>query len=122
MATEEYIFDQIINSGEDIAATFKEKLSEIFTHTQREILDFCGTLDKDQLVAIRSILFDKVQLILPAYNSHELVIRRNKDKLCEDIYVIGNCVVSKLEDRRLKKIVKSDTWVNYLCLKLINQH
>ena len=109
MATEEYIFDQIINSGEDIAVTFKEKLSEIFAHTQREILDFCGTLDKDQLVAIRSILFDKVQIILPAYNSHELVIRRNKGKLCEDIYVIGNCVVSKLEDRRLKRIVKSDT-------------
>ena len=44
----------------------------------------------------------------PQYNGCELFARRKKAYLAEDIYILGHCLVNKLEDRRLKNIVKGN--------------
>ena len=55
---------------------------------------------------IRIELYNKLQLILPAYSKLELIATRKKKPLSEDVYVIGYCVISGLEDLRLRKVVK----------------
>ena len=102
------VFDILNEAGDDLVTEFCDKLSEIYAYTQEDIIDFCDTLTEDQLVLIRSQLFEKLIVILPTYNSQELYTRRKKKRLCEDVYIIGYCVVSGLEDRRIKKILKTD--------------
>ena len=100
------VFDQVCDAGENQVIIFCENLTEIFAHPRAEIIDFCEKLDEGQLLIIRSELYNKLQLILPAYSKLELIARRKKKPLSEDVYVIGYCVISDLEDRRLRKVVK----------------
>ena len=102
----EVVFEEILNTGDELVATFLERISEIYAHTQKVIIDFLETLNEEQLLLLRADLFEKCIQILLSYNQYELITRRKKKLICEDIYVLGYCVVNGLEDRRLKNIVK----------------
>ena len=60
------------------------------------------------MLTLRSVLYDKMSDFLPQYKGLELVARRSKALLVEDVYIAGLSVVNKLEEKRLKKILKGD--------------
>ena len=60
------------------------------------------------MLTLRSVLYDKMSDFLPQYKGLELVARRSKALLVEDVYIAGFLVVNKLEEKRLKKILKGD--------------
>ena len=104
----ESVFQVITNAGENLAATFCEKLHEIYAHAKAEVIEFIEELDNPTLLDIRRTLFAKVTEILPQYKDSELFSRRSKILLIEDVYIIGYTVINKLEGKKLKKIIKGD--------------
>ena len=104
----ESVFQVITNAGENLAATFCEKLHDIYAHAKAEVIEFIEELDNPTLLDIRRTLFAKVIEILPQYKDSELFSRRSKILLIEDVYIIGYTVINKLEGKKLKKIIKGD--------------
>ena len=104
-----FTLDTVIQAGENQANVFLTNLENIFSHPRAEIIDFCEKLDESQLLVIRADLHEKLKEILPAYSSSSLYARRRKKNLCEDVFTTGYCVRNRLEDRFLRKCVKTDS-------------
>ena len=55
---------------------------------------------------LRSRLFKILGEIIPTLQERELCHRKKHKLMAEDIYIIGNSLVSTMEDKRLKKFLK----------------
>ena len=108
MSEPETVFDYITNAGENKEAIYVEKLGEIFAHAKNEIVEFNEKLGNELLLSLRNALFVKLLELLPKYIGFDLYCRRKTNLIAEDVYILGYCVVSGLEDRRLKNILKCD--------------
>ena len=106
------VFHTITNAGENKVTAFCESLVDIYAHAKTEIVEFTEKLDNAILVRLRDILFTKLQEILPHLKGYELYARRSKALLVEDVYIIGFSLVSKIEDKRIKKNVIKGTIAN----------
>ena len=87
---------------------FCEKYVEIFTHTKEEIVTSLIKKDKEQLNLLRTRMLVHLVEQFPQFAGRGIVTRRKKSLLADDIYIIGYCIVSKMIDRRLPNIFKSD--------------
>ena len=108
MGETDSVFQIITNSGENKVVTFCDKSGEVYAYAKSEIIDFIDKLDNETLLNLRKTLFSKLSEIFAQYKRNDLYARRSKSLLVEDIYIIGYSVISKMEDKRLKKILKGD--------------
>ena len=107
--TELNLQDMFTNAGDGIVDVFIDSLPNIFAHVKADIVNACEKLDTEALTLIRDKLYDKLLTTLPNSvfcQDHKLFVRRNKNLLIEDIFVLGYSIVSKSEERRLKKVMK----------------
>ena len=102
------VLDTVANAGENKVTVYNDNLVEIFAHAKTEILELNEKMENRELLRLRNVLFEQVLGNFPQYNGCELFARRKKAYLAEDIYILGHCLVNKLEDRRLKNIVKGN--------------
>ena len=95
---------------ENFSRLFLEKIQDVYSYDAKEIQDFLLQLNhdnlKDSLRELRSQLLDRAVEDLPCLKEGVLYNRRNMDKWAEDIYIIGNCVVNRLVDDRIYRILK----------------
>ena len=108
MGIPDEIRDLLLEEDEDITTVFCSHLEEIFTCTKNDIALTCDQINKNRLSDLRDGLFLKLSENNASIAGYELIRRKKKNILIEDIYVLGYSLVSSLEDRRLKKIFKSE--------------
>ena len=105
MSQPESVFDLLSNLKENKVSTLMDKLSEVYAHAKSEIVEFLEKCDCDNLSEFQSSLYSKLLEFLPQFKSYKLYARRSKSLMVEDIYIIGYCLLNKLEDKRLKNIL-----------------
>ena len=85
--------------------TFSQQISEVFAHLYSDIIQYLETINFDVLIDIRKKLYDSLPDNL-SIGDKELISRRKKSNLADDIYLLGYSLVSEMEHKRLKKIFK----------------
>ena len=102
--------DDIIKGDENFVDVLKSKPDAIFAHPKSELTNLLVTLENEELQSIRSYMFEKLKTDIPSSTyceGYELINRRKKRSLAEDIYLLGYTLANKLEDVRLKNIFKN---------------
>ena len=79
-------------------------LTEIFAHVYTEIIQFLDRQEEDVLIKIRKCLFENLHMI--SVEEYDLVNRRKKSFIEDDIYVMGFSIANNNEHNRLKKVIK----------------
>ena len=102
------IVDLITDQNEDTATSFCHFIKEIFACPKLDIITFCEKLEISDLIETRNQLYQKMCEQQPNYHGQQLRRRRKKKMLIEDIYILGNCTVNSLEDKKLRSILTDD--------------
>ena len=109
MVEEKSIFDTIDKAGTGNKVTaFCESLVQVFSLTKGDITEQLDKWDNETLLNLRCTLYKRLTDFIPLYKDQELIARRSKQLLIEDVYIIGFSVVNKKEDKRFKNILKGE--------------
>ena len=110
MSSEGSVFDLICAKGENqnknIQDLFLKHSADVFAHVYSDIVNFLETLEFATLINIRKTLFENLNSIIPL-NEYDLITRRKKSILEDDIFVLGYSLVSESEHKRLNKVLKA---------------
>ena len=106
--------DLVTKQHDPLALTqyVNEHLTEIFAHQESPIVDHLEKVNVSALQLLREGLFDNLKSLLTEYSERELIARKKANLIAHDIFVIGFSVVSKQEDKRLRKICRNKTHGN----------
>ena len=99
------MFRNSANSNDSVEI-FIKFLEDIFAKPRSEIIELCDEFEIEALMELRSRLFKILGEIIPTLQERELCHRKKHKLMAEDIYIIGNSLVSTMEDKRLKKLLK----------------
>ena len=106
MCVPQDIVVNITESGDNLPEVFCLFLAEIFSCNKSDIIDLIAKLETDDLLILRQYLFDKLCEQQPTLQGRILRTRRKTRVYLEDIYIIGYSLISNLEDRRIKSLLK----------------
>ena len=103
--TNSEILQQLTDAGDKFCKRFIDNLAQIFVNTKIDIANVLLKTEHDILCLLRIKLFVLLIEKLPAYENYDLVSRRKKALLCDDIIVIGNSLITN-DENGLMKILK----------------
>ena len=98
----------VLESVTNEVAGFVDNIVLVFSHTKNDVIEQLDKWNMEVLINLRCVLFRKFVEIFPQYKEQELISRRSKQLLTEDVYIIGYSVINKKEDRRFKNILKGE--------------
>ena len=102
------IVDLILEEKEEISQIFIDHLQGIFSSTKYDIMRFCEQVEMDRLLELRHNLFQKLCEERISMSNRELTRRKKRNRVIEDIYIIGNSLVNGLEDKNMRKVLKKE--------------
>ena len=70
---------------------------------------FCEQIEVERLLQLRHNLFEKLCEERISMSNRELIRRKKRNRVIEDIYIIGNSLVNGLEDKNMRKVLKKES-------------
>ena len=115
------ILRELEYSGDKFCKQFMDNLQEVFTNEKSHVIGVLNKVDNDILSLLRIKLFLSLVQSFPEFEKYDLVTRRKKNLMSDDIYVIGHSLVNDQGKSRLKKILRCDS-INETTMQDLSQH
>ena len=97
----------------EFVETFTNNIEQVYEYDAGEIQEFLVTFNTPHenlkftvLTALRQKLHGGFTQKFPLLAPKKLYNRRKTEKMVNDIYILGYCVINNLEDARLNKVIK----------------
>ena len=83
-------------SDDDLPTYFRDKMNDIFSLQRQDITVALAKRDNNAILhEIRNDLLAQATLLFPELTDKKPIRRIKTDKLCEDIYILGHCILVK---------------------------
>ena len=105
MSSEE-IWSNVLNANEHFCKLFIKNLAEIFLKSKDNITVLLEKRDNDTLVLLRIKLHSSLLEVFPDLFYYDLITRRKKALLIDDIYWISQSIVENKVTSRVKQCLK----------------
>ena len=92
------ILRELENSGKNFGKQFSQNMCKILANPKSDIIDTLNKSDDYSLSVLRIKLFSNIVEMSPEFEKYDLIIRRKKQKMSDDIYTMGHSLVNKCEN------------------------